>query len=51
VHATRIGSERGLPQGTARRAQNRARLVGALYEQLARLTEPLPAAAQVLPGR
>ncbi|MEU2739411.1 DUF6415 family natural product biosynthesis protein [Streptomyces sp. NPDC007095] len=32
-------------QGTARCAQNRARLVRALYERLDRLTEPLPAAA------
>jgi len=31
-------------QGTARCAQNRARLVRALYERLDRLTEPLPAA-------
>lgn len=31
-------------QGTARCAQNRARLVRALYERMDRLTEPLPAA-------
>ncbi|MEU9594366.1 restriction endonuclease [Streptomyces sp. NPDC048193] len=33
-------------QGTARCAQNRARLVRALYERLDRLTETLPAAPQ-----
>ncbi|WP_436850848.1 hypothetical protein [Streptomyces avermitilis] len=32
-------------QGTARRAQNRARLVRTLYERLDHLTEPLPAAS------
>ncbi|KAF5998698.1 restriction endonuclease [Streptomyces sp. WAC00263] len=31
-------------EGTARCAQNRARLVRALYQRLDRLTEPLPAA-------
>ncbi|MFJ8563216.1 hypothetical protein [Streptomyces sp. NPDC093514] len=36
---------REVPQeGTAHCAQNRARLVGALYTRLDRLTEPLPIA-------
>ncbi|MGA4844811.1 DUF6415 family natural product biosynthesis protein [Streptomyces sp. G5(2025)] len=37
-------------QGTARCAQNRARLVRALYERLDRLTETLPAAPQRCAG-